>query len=259
MNGKVIGTGDKWFSKGDTFTVGEGEGARVLSLGFEDITHPPLHPNCRCTLIPVVGEQAIAAAAQQAGAEQAWVVEIQRQERVPPGLLRHYGYEPATEEEWAALREAVAGLPPEVRALWHNEGGTILAISPDRFTASGGRMWVVLPKDFSPEIARHEFTHRILFQRSIDDRILAYKPPVLWDHAARQADLKTRVNEDLTIMLGVFDADRDQWVANTLAISALPGRQAGELLAGGDGMTIDTARAKVDAAIRFLRHIGAIK
>ena len=57
MHGKVIGTGDKWFSKGDTFTVGEGENARVLSLGFEDITHPPLHPNCRCTLIPVLPER----------------------------------------------------------------------------------------------------------------------------------------------------------------------------------------------------------
>ncbi len=54
MNGKRVETQDAFFSSGDKFQVGEG----VLKIpggvkGF-DVRHPPLHPNCRCTLIPVV-------------------------------------------------------------------------------------------------------------------------------------------------------------------------------------------------------------
>jgi len=51
MDGKIIGVGDDFFKKGDRFTV---EGAGTLNLDFQNVIYPPLHPNCRCTLIPVV-------------------------------------------------------------------------------------------------------------------------------------------------------------------------------------------------------------
>lgn len=47
MNGKVISLGKNFFDKGDKF----GD----LDMSYESIKAPPLHINCRCTLIPVVG------------------------------------------------------------------------------------------------------------------------------------------------------------------------------------------------------------
>jgi SPP1 gp7 family putative phage head morphogenesis protein len=56
MNGKRVETNDKFFQAGDNFPS-EGAGGEPLTMkvwsGW-DIKHPPLHPNCRCTLIPVV-------------------------------------------------------------------------------------------------------------------------------------------------------------------------------------------------------------
>ena len=57
MNGKRIETGDKFFQSGDVFSI-EGAGALKIPGGVRgfDVKHPPLHPNCRCTIIPVVDE-----------------------------------------------------------------------------------------------------------------------------------------------------------------------------------------------------------
>ncbi len=46
MDGKIIPLGDKFFDKGDK--MGN------LNFDYENIQHPPLHVNCRCTLVPVV-------------------------------------------------------------------------------------------------------------------------------------------------------------------------------------------------------------
>lgn len=46
LDGKVITLGDSFFKKGDT--IGD------ISLDYEDIDYPPLHPNCRCTIVPIV-------------------------------------------------------------------------------------------------------------------------------------------------------------------------------------------------------------
>jgi hypothetical protein len=56
MAGKRIKTGEPFFSAGDklssdTFTMKIPFGSR----GF-DVSHPPLHPNCRCTVIPIFEE-----------------------------------------------------------------------------------------------------------------------------------------------------------------------------------------------------------
>ena len=56
MDGKVIALNKDWFKKGDTFEVD----GNSLNINFTDIENPPLHPLCRCTLIPVfVGEKSL--------------------------------------------------------------------------------------------------------------------------------------------------------------------------------------------------------
>ena len=50
MNGKRIETGDAFVASGDSFA---GIKIPTGTRGF-DVRHPPLHPNCRCTLIPIV-------------------------------------------------------------------------------------------------------------------------------------------------------------------------------------------------------------
>jgi HK97 family phage portal protein len=55
MNGQVVDLGDKWFDRGDTYVGNQGGS---LDLSYESIEFPPLHPNCRCTLIPVVMREA---------------------------------------------------------------------------------------------------------------------------------------------------------------------------------------------------------
>jgi HK97 family phage portal protein len=50
MNGKIIPLGQNFFNKGDSFGG--------LSLDYESVKFPPLHVNCRCTLIPVIGKPA---------------------------------------------------------------------------------------------------------------------------------------------------------------------------------------------------------
>lgn len=57
MNGKRVETQAAFFNAGDKLALDAGtlkipDGAR----GF-DIQHPPLHPNCRCTLLPIVDER----------------------------------------------------------------------------------------------------------------------------------------------------------------------------------------------------------
>ena len=51
MNGKKVKLGDTYFKEGETV---DGDKGGSLELSFEDIQHPPLHANCRCTLIPII-------------------------------------------------------------------------------------------------------------------------------------------------------------------------------------------------------------
>lgn len=53
MNGKIVSLERDFFKEGDTFIGNEGE---ILELDYENVGFPPLHPNCRCTLIPVLEE-----------------------------------------------------------------------------------------------------------------------------------------------------------------------------------------------------------
>ena len=49
LNGKIVGVGENYFNKGDQFV---GERGGVLRLNYDNTPTPPIHPNCRCTIIP---------------------------------------------------------------------------------------------------------------------------------------------------------------------------------------------------------------
>lgn len=51
LDGKTVGLGKSFFDKGDKITA---ENGSVLDLDYENIDFPPLHPNCRCTIVPVI-------------------------------------------------------------------------------------------------------------------------------------------------------------------------------------------------------------
>ena len=51
MHGVQISLDGEFFGKGDTM---DGRDGGSLSFGYEEIRHPPLHPGCRCSLLPVI-------------------------------------------------------------------------------------------------------------------------------------------------------------------------------------------------------------
>jgi SPP1 gp7 family putative phage head morphogenesis protein len=51
MDGKIVDLGGSYFDKGDEYT---GSNGGTLKLDFESIETPPLHSNCRCTILPVL-------------------------------------------------------------------------------------------------------------------------------------------------------------------------------------------------------------
>lgn len=51
LDGKSVKLGDSFFDKGDRHVGADGS---ELDLDYETIEHPPLHPNCRCTIVPIV-------------------------------------------------------------------------------------------------------------------------------------------------------------------------------------------------------------
>ena len=55
MDGKIIGLDEDFFEKGDyvSYTSENGKD-HVMKLDYRDIGEPPLHPDCRCVLLPVM-------------------------------------------------------------------------------------------------------------------------------------------------------------------------------------------------------------
>ena len=53
LDGTEVGLETTFFKKGDEFV---GDQGRILPFEYEDIQHPPLHPQCRCSIIPVVSD-----------------------------------------------------------------------------------------------------------------------------------------------------------------------------------------------------------
>ncbi len=52
MHGKQIAIGEAWFAAGSVMQVGD----EVLMMDYGDVMWPPLHPNCRCVMQPVIDE-----------------------------------------------------------------------------------------------------------------------------------------------------------------------------------------------------------
>src|SRR5262249_18322270 len=50
MNGKRVAPGDNYFNVGDSLSVSKG----TMNFSKFGVQHPPLHPRCRCCLIPIV-------------------------------------------------------------------------------------------------------------------------------------------------------------------------------------------------------------
>jgi len=50
MDGTKIALDENFFDQGDELQVGD----RTMSLDYSDVGEPPLHPSCRCTLLPIM-------------------------------------------------------------------------------------------------------------------------------------------------------------------------------------------------------------
>ncbi len=57
MHGKIVGVSENYWAMGDTMDVDvPDENPITMTFTYEDVGEPPLHPNCRCTILPVVEE-----------------------------------------------------------------------------------------------------------------------------------------------------------------------------------------------------------
>jgi len=58
MNGRTVNLGETYFDQGGGMEIPQtdGEGTQSIRFGYEDVEGPPLHPNCRCTLVAVLKE-----------------------------------------------------------------------------------------------------------------------------------------------------------------------------------------------------------
>lgn len=54
VNGKIVGLNENFFNQGQSV---EGQDGGVHILDYTDVGHPPLHVNCRCTLLPVNAQE----------------------------------------------------------------------------------------------------------------------------------------------------------------------------------------------------------
>ena len=57
MNGTVIAINGNFFEKGDTMTVKVEDRVLTMHFDYEDVKTPPLHPSCRCCLLPVIPDE----------------------------------------------------------------------------------------------------------------------------------------------------------------------------------------------------------
>jgi len=53
MDGKIVGVTENYWEKGDEVA---GEAGGILPIGLDDVSSPPLHPACRCDLIPIFAD-----------------------------------------------------------------------------------------------------------------------------------------------------------------------------------------------------------
>ncbi len=56
FDGKTIPLDEPFLELGQSYTVGSGEDEQTYTNDYDTVEEPPLHPNCRCTIIPIRGE-----------------------------------------------------------------------------------------------------------------------------------------------------------------------------------------------------------
>ena len=57
MHNKIVGVSENYWALGDTMNVDVPDEKPIsMTFSYEDVGEPPLHPNCRCTILPVVEE-----------------------------------------------------------------------------------------------------------------------------------------------------------------------------------------------------------
>ena len=57
MHNKIVGVSENYWAMGDTMSVDVPDEKPIsMTFSYEDVGEPPLHPNCRCTILPVVEE-----------------------------------------------------------------------------------------------------------------------------------------------------------------------------------------------------------
>jgi SPP1 gp7 family putative phage head morphogenesis protein len=57
MDGKIIDLKEMYFDKNDEIAFVDSKGhEHTMALDYRSIGEPPLHPNCKCTLLPVIKE-----------------------------------------------------------------------------------------------------------------------------------------------------------------------------------------------------------
>jgi HK97 family phage portal protein len=67
LDGKAIGLNKNYFNKGDTFKAKDENGNEVtLKIELANVGEPPVHPDCRCTTIPVIDTSTEAVGADDA-------------------------------------------------------------------------------------------------------------------------------------------------------------------------------------------------
>lgn len=60
FDGKTLPLDDPFLEVGQSYTVGDGDDAVTYTNDYDTVESPPLHPNCRCTVIPIRESKALA-------------------------------------------------------------------------------------------------------------------------------------------------------------------------------------------------------
>ena len=163
------------------------------------------------------------------------------------GAYSVFDYIKPTADDYRKFNNAIDELPEDIKKLWTGEDGdTILAIMPgEKYYAKSSGNWVILGEFNQDSTIQHEFIHRIINQSHIIGEITSYNPgDHIWHHANDYAsDIYNMLNEDLTMTLGHYHPNIDDWVDDMV--------KNGDYLQGYKHITNDIARDKALRVIDF--------
>ena len=164
-----------------------------------------------------------------------------------PNAYGLYGYREGTAEERKKFVDSINQLPPEIKSLWKGDSPVILAIKPDdKWYGTHQSHWIVLGEDSFNSISQHEFVHHIVSQYT--DKLGAYKPKNIINHAMYQKDFYNRMDEDLTCVLSGFSKDIESWAYELGRSDGVDGSRSGV-------MGTDVARQKIKDALDFVEWL----